>query len=306
MEIFNTIDKTLVEKNYIDQFQKLVLDNEYIFKNINHKFSTSNVTPFLECVISNCLNKDNIKIISKFYNDLILFIDNKKLLFNKIIDSSSDELSSDDNEFNDLEEQLNNEINDELVDLDNKFINLLSILSNKNDKVCSKWIDSNNNLMLIDICNNCSFFRSNHQTCKKYDNIINKFECDTCGLDKNLHNVCAKFEVENYNDNNYLNRKNDVCTTCGLSREKHYKLYNYTHCKLFETNEYGSCKNCIFDFQSHLNKNSSISLNDLKKKVKICSETNDLNLLSDIQQNIKKSMNNKMKYIKTLPVNFNY
>jgi hypothetical protein len=79
-------------------------------------------------------------------------------------------------------------------------------------------------------------------------------KCDYCGFEKGAHDICETFTTTDCKGK-HIQRKNDICNTCGFVRSYHYneiKRKGGTHCGKFETDKCGGCKNCIFDFYSHL------------------------------------------------------
>lgn len=319
MEVFDKIDKTYIPEKYLGKFKEFVEQNELIFKKCGSQklFKLNNVIPFLEKVILECLHSENdVKLVGKFYRDLIVFIG---IFMEDISSCKTKEMlnnSDSDSDLDELEKEIDKEIDEELLDLENKLINFLPNLNkmrNKYNKVCSKWVDSENDLMSIDFCKNCLFFKSRHNVCKRFSGFQSMFaQCDFCGLEIEEHNVCQEFIVGTINDDDHYKRKYDICVSCGLSRKKHYILYEKlgkTHCKSFETNEYGSCKNCIFDFQSHLvgieKSDLQFPLDDMKDKIKKGIATqDDINLLDNIKNRLEKEMDKKMVYVKSPPNNW--
>lgn len=293
MNIFNKIDKTNISEKHHAMIKEFAIKHEKIFEKCDDKieFNPNNLTPFIEHVLLQCMHSENdAKYISNFYKDMILFF-----MENNTNDSDED--------IDDFEKDIDNEINNDLLNLEHKLIDFLPNFNKmRNNNVCEKWIDSDDDFMLAEFCKNCSFFRSMHLVCNKF--IDAEFGCGACGLDIYDHIICDDFTPEKINDTNYLNRKNDICLSCGLQRNKHFNKYRQlgkNHCKTFETNEYGSCKNCIFDFQSHLAKTTKSSLEKLKEKVKKVGANNDLVKLENIEQEIKETLDKKLANIKNPP-----
>ena len=286
------IKKMNIPEKHNDVLTKFAIENIKIFRMIGFSFTfqQDDIPAFVEDVLIKCFNSlEDVEMISIFYRSLI-----------KLINILTDD-KNDDSDENEIEKMMDDDMKQELDKLEGtltKFFPCIEKMRQDSITSCNKLksneFDENEfDILCTNFCSNCLFFKSRHKMCSKYEGEHNIFStCTKCGFEEYDHIACEEFTIEKPQDKCYTSRYMDVCTTCCLPRQKHCQQLEkegITHCNAFTTDEYGACKNCIFDFTSHCVKNKDE--NNLKKTIYNLETNRTLNKKIEA---IKERMNNSV------------